>query len=337
MGGNGLDGRVVTKYIGPLEELVRIYQIYRLKGQANYRITHRDIRRITDGIAESVVNLLEKRLETMVRGVGFEPTQAYATGSSTRRPMSISSGSRYKVNYSHMGPVRDNSVLRRFLEWCMDKGTSESTCIQYKRYLEKPLDMNNKWSRLAYKAFYKFMGWEDLWKQIRVKHSGVDLYVPSDEQVMETLRKACSSSTELCTLYKVLLESGLRIKEAAKLISEQDPSKWISLDGFYKYPLSWIRAKKRAFYAYVVEIPPRMSVSDKWIRNWASKNNVVAGKYIRKWVATKMLSLGIPEEIVNFIQGRTPSQILSKHYLKLSTLADQYYKKYTDWIRKVIT
>jgi len=43
MGGNGLGGRVVTKYIGPLEELVRIYQIYRLEGQANYRITNRDI------------------------------------------------------------------------------------------------------------------------------------------------------------------------------------------------------------------------------------------------------------------------------------------------------
>ncbi len=75
---------VVTKYIGPLEELVRIYQIYRLEGQVNYRITRRDIRRITKEIVQSVVNFLSKSHRIVVRGVGFEPTQAYATGSSTR-------------------------------------------------------------------------------------------------------------------------------------------------------------------------------------------------------------------------------------------------------------
>ena len=79
-----LNGRVYTKYIGPLEEIVRIYQIYRLEGQVNYRITRRDIRRITRCLAEEVVNFLENKLGFMVRGVGFEPTQAYATGSSTR-------------------------------------------------------------------------------------------------------------------------------------------------------------------------------------------------------------------------------------------------------------
>jgi len=85
---------------------------------------------------------------------------------------------------------------------------------------------------------------------------------------------------------------------------------------------------------YTIEKPVKMHVSSKWISNWASKNDVLNPKYIRKWVATKMLSLGVPEEVVNFIQGRVPQDVLSKHYLKLSTLADQYYEKYAGWLRE---
>ncbi len=57
-----LNGKVVTKYIAPLEELVRIYQIYRLEGHVNYRIAKRDIKRITKDLVMEVVNFLEKML-----------------------------------------------------------------------------------------------------------------------------------------------------------------------------------------------------------------------------------------------------------------------------------
>jgi intergrase/recombinase len=58
--------------------------------------------------------------------------------------------------------------------------------------------MDNKWSRLAWKQFFKYTGREDLWKQLKVKHSSVDLYVPEDDQVLNTLIKACRSSEALC-------------------------------------------------------------------------------------------------------------------------------------------
>lgn len=51
----------------------------------------------------------------------------------------------------------------------------------------------------------------------------------------------------------------------------------------------------------------------------------IAPKYLRKFTATKMLELGIPGEIVDFIEGRTPGNILTKHYLDLLTLAKKYY------------
>jgi len=238
------------------------------------------------------------------------------------------------VNYNNTPQALDNTMIKRFLDWCIEKGTSEETCEQYARYLQREYDPNNKWSRLAYKLYYKFIGREDLWKEIKVKRSGVDLYVPSDEDVFQALSRACEGSQELCTVYKLLIYSGLRLEEVVKVISEQDEEKWIRIGDFWKYPLAWKRGSKQAFYMYTLEKPQKMHVSSKWISNWASKNDVLNPKYVRKWVATKMMSLGIPEEIVNFIQGRVPQDVLSKHYLKLSTLADQYYEKYVEWLKK---
>ena len=231
-------------------------------------------------------------------------------------------------------PQPSESELKRFLEWCLE-GASQSTCEQYVAYLRKPLDMGNKWSRLAWKKYFKFIGREDLWKSIKVKKSGVDLYIPSDKDVLEALAKACSSSEELCWIYKLLVYSGLRLEEVIKVLNEAEPSRWVQHSNmYYKYPLAWKRGSKQAFYCYTLEKPPKIKVSSKWVSNWASKNRVLAPKYIRKWVATKMLSLGIPEEVVNFIQGRIPQEILSKHYLKLTILSDQYYPRYARWLKE---
>jgi len=57
---------------------------------------------------------------------------------------------------------------------------------------------------------------------------------------------------------------------------------------------------------------------------------------VRKFVATKMLELGIPSDVVDFIQGRTPSKILTRHYLNLVTLADTYYPKYAEYVKHFI-
>ncbi len=50
-----------TRYIGPLEELVRIYQIYKLENQVNYKLSKRDFKRIAKALAEEVVNFLSKQ------------------------------------------------------------------------------------------------------------------------------------------------------------------------------------------------------------------------------------------------------------------------------------
>ncbi len=62
------DGRKLTLYIGPLEEMVRLYQAKQAELTVNSRIPPRVLRRLGDYI---VVNLLEK-LEEKTEQEGFE-------------------------------------------------------------------------------------------------------------------------------------------------------------------------------------------------------------------------------------------------------------------------
>ena len=65
------EGKVVMKYIGSLNRVVDSYRVVNSSPRDNYRER--------DDIIDSLVKGWEGLF--MVRGVGFEPTQAYANGS----------------------------------------------------------------------------------------------------------------------------------------------------------------------------------------------------------------------------------------------------------------
>ena len=80
---------MVTKYIGPLEEIVRTYQLARLKdGQVNYTLKRKDLRLLAKAITQSVVNLIERSRRHdggLEPPAGFEPA---TTGLQGRRSTS---------------------------------------------------------------------------------------------------------------------------------------------------------------------------------------------------------------------------------------------------------
>ena len=53
------DGIVKTIYIGPLEEMARIYQIYKTLGKVE-KLTKRDLRRLAKVIAEEISKKIRK-------------------------------------------------------------------------------------------------------------------------------------------------------------------------------------------------------------------------------------------------------------------------------------
>ncbi|MUN30055.1 hypothetical protein GC250_11585 [Sulfolobus metallicus DSM 6482 = JCM 9184] len=213
------------------------------------------------------------------------------------------------------------------------KKVSKETCKEYTNYLRKPLNVNNKSSILAWKKYYKWKGDLEKWKAIKTKKSGVDLKVPSVDQVKEWLTKVKGTKVEL--LFKLSVESGVRFTEAIKLLNEYSAENDICENNICTSTLNWSRGSKRVFYVFHTTKLERQSITYNYAKKILHEININP-KYIRKFVATQMLSLDIPSQVVDFIEGRTPDSILSRHYLDLLTLAKKYYPIYVNWIKTAL-
>jgi len=221
--------------------------------------------------------------------------------------------------------------LNEFFEWCVKKRkNSIDTCKDYISYLKRPLNKNKKWSIFAYRLYYEFLGKEDKAKELKVeKKMSIPVYrIPSLEEIKKVLNH---EDERIRILYRLLLESGIRLKEALFILNNYDPALDQMEDGFYVYTVNLIRKSKKSFYAFHITPLQKTYITESIIDH---TDLPVKPKFIRKFVATKMLELGIPSEVVDFFQGRTPSSILSKHYLDLLTLAKKEYKKYAEWLAK---
>ena len=68
-----VSSKVITKYVGPLEEIVRLYQIARIKGRVNYKLSKKELKFIAKELAKTVVNLVERLSEKWRRGRDLNP------------------------------------------------------------------------------------------------------------------------------------------------------------------------------------------------------------------------------------------------------------------------
>ncbi|WP_248547238.1 integrase [Metallosphaera sedula] len=217
-----------------------------------------------------------------------------------------------------------------FLKWCIKKGTSIETCETYTRYLQKPLNKNNRWSVKAYNLYYRYKGVKEV---IKVPKTSADLYVPTVEEVKQTLQKV--EGSKLYLLYLLLLESGIREVEALKVLSEYDETK-DHFEQVYYYEIGYVRGSKTSIYAFHFSKLEKLHITKNEIDYHLKGKDVVRPKYIRKFVATSMISLGIPSEVVDFYQGRVPRSVLSTNYLNLFVLAKKYYPLYAEWLKQTL-
>ena len=232
----------------------------------------------------------------------------------------------------------DPYYVRLWETWCRERGTSPDTCARYAGYLRKPLDPGNRWSAKAWKLYYKWRcelgdqtACED-YRRVKVPQAGADKRVPSLEAILDSIERAGPYKQ----VYVVLLESGLRLVEAVKLIREYSKLECTQLDGFKRCLLGYTRGKKQALWAYhVSSIDEIKGVTDRRVTSYAEKYGLVPPKLIRKFVATKMAELGIQFEVIDFIQGRVPRSTLLQHYAQLLGVADREYARYAEWLRRV--
>jgi len=108
------------------------------------------------------------------------------------------------------------------------------------------------------------------------------------------------------------------------------------ITGFSYYPLAWERGYKGVFYVFHVTPLRKVDITRYAVADFERRRNALAIKYVRKFVASKMAGLGIPLDVIDFIQGRKPTRVLTQHYVSLFGIAREHYRKYAEWLTSVM-
>jgi len=170
---------------------------------------------------------------------------------------------------------------------------------------------------------------------------GVDLKVPGEEEILDSLRRLKDIPAKYAVLYDLLLDSGLRLIEGVKLIHEFSGDAE-GVNGFYRCELGMFRESKQAYYGHFTEHTHGLlhkakgeDLTARKASHYFNKYGFVASKYVRKFAFDKMIELEIPESVADFIQGRVPKKIGAKHYMALRKQAGKFYPRYAEYIMEL--
>jgi intergrase/recombinase len=222
------------------------------------------------------------------------------------------------------------SDLLKFEIALHSKNISEETIKKYISCVKQGRKESNNCIK-AWRNFYRLVLNKDPPKDLKVKKTKADLRIPSLDEIKQTIERT-KQYPNLHIMYKLLLESGSREIEALKVLNDYNPEKEIREEGFSIYILNWVRGQKKSFYIFHITPLRKIKITEGQVTSAVRRLDLVPPKYFRKFVATKMAELEIPSQVIDFIEGRTPSDVLTKHYLDLYALAKKEYKKYAEWL-----
>jgi len=200
--------------------------------------------------------------------------------------------------------------------------------------------------------FYRdILGYPDDWvrrlkKAIPKDQVGIDINTPDEAEVFSSLVKIREINSNYRVLWLLLLESGVRLVEAVRMLNEFDERKLYYVNERYcRYSLGMFRGMKQAYYAYfsrnLLQKIQDLKGGKKFLfspanaSHYFSKHGILTPKYLRKFVFDKMTDLGIPESTADFIEGRVPKTIGARHYTLFVRKADRFYMRYYRYITKL--
>ncbi len=189
--------------------------------------------------------------------------------------------------------------------------------------------------------FYQAYGFDkaylDVLRNMLLKdQTGIDLKIPSEAKIVDSLRRLEKAPMKYQALYNVLLDSGLRLIEAVKLINGFEGAE--KVNGFRRCEVGLFRGSKQAFYGHFSERTLQLikqvdaELKPNSVTTYFRKHGCVAPKYLRKFAFDKMIELEIPESIADFIEGRVPKRIGAKHYMALARQGSKYYPRYAAYL-----
>jgi len=153
-------------------------------------------------------------------------------------------------------------------------------------------------------------------------------------------------------VYRLMLEGGLRLSHALRLIENYNPREIVEIPGvglettrlvcfedrgFCRYYVGVRGLQKPCEWAYfsletwrVLEEYAGRIIDRNSIRKYARRNSLVLLKYMRK-VAWRLMIRAMPREVARFIQSRFGELKISEtRYENLLEEADLYYTRYLE-------
>jgi intergrase/recombinase len=171
-------------------------------------------------------------------------------------------------------------------------------------------------------------------------YCGIDLKVPEESGILQSLTKLSKAPKRYAVLYNLLLDSGLRLIEGIKI--NNGFKEFERINGFCRIALGEFRGSKQAYYAYFAEATydnlPALNgeiMKPRTASHYFRKYGFISPKYLRKFAFDKMISLDIPESVADFIEGRVPKRIGAKHYMVLRRQADNFYSRYAEYLAQL--
>jgi intergrase/recombinase len=268
---------------------------------------------------------------------GFEPGTTGSEGGKEgveRRKIALVANLRQYATEGNVEAFYDYLINERKI--------SEKTAKEYVSAISKPFHETRN-SQKAYRLFAKFLASrgvisddfaEKVLKVVKVKRTNADIYIPTLEEVVKTLQLAKEYSENVYLVYRLALESGSRLSEILRVL--KDPSQDVCDGSICYYPLAWQRGYKGVFYVFHITPLRKVDITRYAIADFEARRDALAIKYFRKFVATKMAELGVPLDVIDFIQGRKPTRVLTQHYVSLFGIAKEQYKKYAEWLTKFV-
>jgi len=194
--------------------------------------------------------------------------------------------------------------------------------------------------------FLEAQGWKRdyldmLRKNIPKDETGVDLEIPTPEEIVTSLKVMADGLLKYRALYNLVLDSGLRLIEACSLINDRAEIHVEKFDGFYAVELGYFRRSKLAYFGFFSEhtwgLIQQVNEEIDWedaVTYVRKRPEAVAWKYLRKFANDTMTNeeLNIPESTADFIQGRTPKSVGARHYMKLKRKAVEFYPRYAEYL-----
>ena len=176
-------------------------------------------------------------------------------------------------------------------------------------------------------------------KAIKVEKAGVREVFISDEELLKAWDTIKQKSKKLQIIFKLLVYSGIRGKQAVAMLSNFDPDKMVFKDKIARYPIAEIsKGAKKGYWAYMPKDFAKELISFmKEFKGKITKKTVdhiivgrVSASTIRKWHLNFMIENGVPESVADFIQGRASVTVGSTHYLNKTKQADEWYSRVVD-------